>query len=502
MRKQVLIAVIAAILVGGVVFGYRLYDKAQRDMAQTLLAEIRIDQFQLNNGMQVILLTNDRIPAVSHTLWLPIGSADDPAGKSGLAHYLEHLMFKGTPTTPSGEYSRQIERMGGNLNAFTGRDFTGYYVDIAKEYLEQVMALEADRFANLSPDPGEAEKELNVVLEERKSRIDNRPTSLLAEEMQSTLFQHHPYRIPTIGWEHEIEQLTLEDAMNFYRTHYHPANMTLVIAGDVTLEELRPLAEKYYGVLKAKTPYQRHWVDEPEALTKKTVTLQHEDAMQPRLRYAYRMPSLAGDDAELALPLMLLSQLLGEGKTSLLHQALVVDQQVASHVNTSYYGLSIGPSQFSINMTPADGVSLEAAEAALQQALEKLADVSFTDDDIARAKTLLKASAIYARDGLKPIAQFIGYLHMTGLSPDYFVRWPQMIDAVSREDIERAKQSLLSGKAMVAGYLLPEVMEDKTLPDMVEAEEASEKVPEEALEETPEEVPQVNDVTEAEEDEE
>ncbi len=414
-----------------------------------------IESFRLSNGMEVVLVPNHRVPAISHTLWLNIGAADDPRGKSGLAHYLEHLMFKGTPNLPSGEFSRKIEKLGGNHNAFTGRDFTGYYVNIAREHLATVMEMEADRFQHLSIPADEWEKEREVIIEERRSRIDNRPAAMLGEQMQATLFLHHPYRIPVIGWKHEMEALSLEDARKFYEYYYHPGNMLLVVAGDITRAELEPLAQQYYGVIPARKPAKRNWLSEPQAIAAREVTLRHALVQQPQWRRIYSAPSLVNGDTRHAMPLQALSYWLGDGKTSRLYQALVVEQKIATSASAYYAGLSRGPSDFSIAITPAPGVSMPQITQAVDALLQDIAAQPIDNHTLERAKTLLKASAIYARDGLQPIAQYVGYLRIIGADVSYFTKWPQLVDAITAEQVQDAARHVLRIEQSVTGYLLP-----------------------------------------------
>ena len=247
-------------------------------------ADIQIEEFTLSNGMPVILVPNHRVPAVNHTLWLPVGAADDPRGASGLAHYHEHLMFKGTPKNSEGTYERMVESLGGETNAFTGADYTGFYVTIATEHLEKIMALEADRFQHLAPSANDYAKEREVIIEERRSRIENQPMALIKEQINAALYQHHPYQIPIIGWMHEMQTLSAEDAKQFYDTYYHAGNMVLVVAGDIKRDELKRLAEKYYGTIPAKPDYQRNWVNEPPQRAARQVVLRHPQVKQPQYR--------------------------------------------------------------------------------------------------------------------------------------------------------------------------------------------------------------------------
>lgn len=456
MIKRITLIVMIAAALGVVGFwGWQFYQTRTHQTSSVKKQTPDIQTFSLSNGMEVILVPNHRVPAVSHTLWLRVGAADDALGKSGIAHYLEHLMFKGTPMVADGEYSKQIAALGGSFNAFTGADFTGYYVNIAKEHLEKVMQLESDRFQNLLPPMEVFEKERDVIVEERKSRTENRPQALLAEEVSASLFRHHPYRIPIIGWMHEMEGLTADDAKAFYDHYYHAGNLVLVVAGDITREQLQPLAEKYYGSMKAKEPYKRQWVKEPPQRAPRDIVFAHEQVRQIQWLRTYVAPSMVDGKTEHVLPLELLVQWLGGGKTSLLYRDLVVEKKLATSASAGYSGLNYGPSRLSIYVTPASGVTKQQIENAVDAILQKARTEPIDSKHLERAKTLLKASAIYARDGLEPVAQYIGYLRMLNLDVSYFTRWAQMVDAVTKEQITKAANDVLKPEQSVSAYMVP-----------------------------------------------
>lgn len=440
------------------------------DKAGITLPDVAIDRFTLSNGMVVILVPNDRVPAISHTLWLKVGAADDPMGKSGLAHYLEHLMFKGTEKVPSGDYSRQIERLGGNHNAFTSSDFTGYYVNIAREHLEEVMKLEADRWQHLTISDAEWQQEREVILEERRSRIDNSPQSILNEQMNAVQYYHHPYRIPIIGWKHEMERLTKDDALEFYRNYYHPANMFLVVAGDITRAELEPMAERYYGAIPTGTHYARRWVQEPEQLAARQLSVKHPLAQQRQWVRSYVAPSLNSGDKKQALPLLLLTQWLGGGQTGLLYQELVVKQQLATSAGASFQPFSYGPSELTLYATPRDGVSMSQISKAVTAVIDRLALEPIDAATLKRVQSVLQAEAIYARDGLETVAQFCGYLEAVGLPLDYYSKWIEWIGAVTADEISAATQ-VFDARHSVTGFLLPETKPVSLSPDRAAAAE-------------------------------
>ncbi len=414
-----------------------------------------VEQFMLANGMEVIVLPNKRVPAVAHMMWFRVGSADDPLGKSGLAHYHEHMMFKGTRNYKPGEYADIIARHGGQQNAFTGHDATSYFVNIAKEQLPLVMQLEADRLRGLTPTDEDATKEKQVIIEERRERVENNPQALLDEQMNALLYRHHPYRIPVIGWMHEMEGLSKKDTLDFHTAYYHASNAILIVSGDITAAELKPLAEKYYGSLPKMPTPSRQWVSEPPQRAPRHITLAHQNVKQPQWSRIYSTSSFNVGDTKKALPLFLVSQLLGGGKTSHLYRTIVMEKKLASAVDTSYNGFSTGPAEFSITAIPESGVTLEALGKAIDQEIATVLSASFADADIVRAKTLLKAESVYARDGLSGMARIMGWVRMAGLSADYFSKWDSMIDAVTAAEIKDAATHALNENASVTGWLLP-----------------------------------------------
>ncbi len=424
-------------------------------------ASLPVETFTLKNGMEVIVIPNHRVPAVSHMIWFRVGAADDPPGKSGLAHYHEHMMFQGTAKLKAGEYADIIARHGGQQNAFTGSDVTSYFVNIAKENLPLAMELEADRIRGLTPSDEGAKKEKQVIIEERRMRVENNPGALLSEQMNAALFRHHPYHIPVIGWMHEMEGLTKDDVLEFHRKWYHPGNAMLIVSGDITADELKPLAEKYYGALPRKEVPARNWNVEPPQNNARRLTMQHPNVKQPVWSRSYVAPSLAYGDKAHAMPLFVLSQLLGGGKTSHLYRTLVVEQKLANAVDVDYSGFSLGPAQLSINIVPEPGVELDALEKAVDKEIVAVRETAFAENDLARAKTLLRAESIFARDGLTSMARIMGWIRIAGLDKDYFERWPELIDAVTLEQVNAAANIALRPEQSVTGWLLPQAKKEK-----------------------------------------
>lgn len=424
-------------------------------------ATLKYDTFTLSNGMDVAVIENHKVPAVSHMVWYRTGSSDDPQGKSGIAHFLEHLMFKGTPTVPAGEFSKIIARHGGRENAFTSYDYTAYYQKLAKAHLPLAMEMEADRMRNLVLDEETVATERDVILEERRMRIDNRPASLLAEQMRAALFLHHPYGTPNIGWQHEIKGLNRDDALKAYRAHYAPKNAVLIVIGDITADELRPLAEKYYGSIPSGERAEHLWITEPEPRAARQVTLRHANVNQPQWSRYYLAPSQFTEketpkEARHSYPLLLLSEILGGGETSRLYRALVMEQKIATSASSSYDDIALGPSIFALSATPAKGKTPQQVQQAVMEQIERLQNEPIGKEELAQAKTQLKAGALYAMEGLQVMGYIAGQLIISGEGLEYFNNWDRNIDAVTAEQIQEAARAVLQDKRSVTGILLPE----------------------------------------------
>ncbi len=416
----------------------------------------KIQTFHLANGMEVIVISNHRVPAVSHMVWYKVGAADDPPGKSGLTHFHEHVMFLGSRGYKAGDYAATISRHGGDQNAFTSPDATSYYINIAKDKLAMAMAMEADRMRGLTPTDKDVIKEREVILEERRVRVENNPAALLNEQVNAALFRHHPYQRPIIGWMHEMAGLTKEDVLAFHKTWHYPNNAILIISGDVTAAEVRPLAEKYYGALPRGEVPPRQWKQEPPHNAARRVTLRHTNVRQPVWSRTYAVSSLGNSGADKAMPLFLLSQLLGEGKNSRLYKSLVVEQKLATGVESSYNGFALGPAQFDIHVVPEKGIELGTIEAAVDKELTRIAENGFTNDEMTRARTLLKAEALYARDSLTSMARIMGWIRMAGLETDYYTRWPELIEETTARQVTEAAREALRMERSVTAFLLPQ----------------------------------------------
>jgi zinc protease len=432
---------------------------------KTLKDTMPVVTYHLSNGLMVVAVENHRVPAISHTMFVKVGSADDPLGKTGLAHYAEHLAFKGTETVSGEDYNRRMASMGAETNAYTTEDYTAYYVNAPKAVLEQVMALESDRFMNLVIDDASAATERDVVREERRTRVDARPISQLREQMEAIRFLIHPYRLPAIGWAQDIERFTAQDARRFFARHYVPSTMVLVVAGDVTPKEVRRLAMRYYGGMPSRRAPARPWTNtrtiEPPAIADRAVTLRDVRVKQRQWLRDYTAPSLGTPTATTATPrdtvaLEMAAYWLG-GKSGILQRVLVEQEKLAVSVNVGYDDTRIGPSALSFHIIPRDGVTLETLQTVFEKTLASAISAGPDVSEVTRARTLYHASITYASDGLSTIASYIGTLMMVGRDEQFFYGLPALVDSIHAEDMQRvAKQVLIDGHS-VTGLLLPVV---------------------------------------------
>lgn len=422
----------------------------------TLALGLRSEQFTLDNGMEVVVIENSKVAAVSHMVWYQVGAMDEMPGKSGIAHFLEHLMFKGTPTYGPGQFSKLIAKAGGNDNAFTGKDFTGYYQNVARDRLELVMELESDRMKNLLFAPDEVEKERDVVLEERRARTDNSPTALMAEQMNAALFLNHPFGRPVVGWEHEIAGFSLEDAKAFYNRHYAPNNAFLIVSGDITTEELKPLAEKYYGHIPRQMLPERINPTEPQPIAPRFVRLSDPKVVTPQWSRYYLAPGYNKNTEIQCFALTLLSRILGDSDTSRLYQELVVNQNLAASVGSDYNDLTVGPSAFVLYAVPTGDHTLEQIEAALDAEIARIVSLGVTNDELIRAKKALIADTIYAQEDLKTLSYIYGHAMVTSAGVHYVENWQHSIEAVTAEQIKAAAADILKPERSVTGYLVQE----------------------------------------------
>ena len=421
-------------------------------------AEIAEDvtHFTLPNGLETVVIPDHRAPVVVQMLWYRIGSADEQPGKSGVAHYLEHLMFKGTDKLEAGELSRTVTANGGMDNAFTSYDYTAYFQRIASDRLPLIMEMEADRMENLRIGEDDWQAERQVVLEERAQRVDSNPAALFAEERNAVQFYNHPYGRPVIGWRAEMEGLTRDDAIDWYDTHYSPHEAVLILAGDVTPERARELAEEYYGPIPAKgEPAPRLRPQEPDKRTARRMQMSDPRVAQPSMTRSWVVPQRRAGDQKQAAVLTVLAELLGGSvQTSVLGRELALTGK-ALWVGAGYDGLSVDPTGFRISLMPADGITPDEAEAALQAVLDRFAETGPDADDMARVQTRIQAARIYALDSAHGRAYDYGQGLATGLTVQDVNDWPKVLASVTADDVTRAARALLADPAHVTGWLFP-----------------------------------------------
>ncbi|MCV2881920.1 M16 family metallopeptidase [Actibacterium sp. XHP0104] len=417
-----------------------------------------VTSFTLDNGMQVVVIEDHRAPVVVHMVWYRVGSADEPPGKSGLAHFTEHLMFKGTDSFPEGAFSDLVEANGGSDNAFTSYDYTGYHQRVAADRLALMMEMEADRMTGLTLGEAEVLTERDVILEERNQRTENSPGALFTEQRNAVQYVNHPYGIPVIGWRAEMEGLTRADALEFYRRHYAPNNAILVVAGDVTPDDVRALADTYYGPIApsdAVTPRARP--QEPPQRAERRLTLADARVAQPYLVRSYLAPERDPGDQKTAAALVYLAELLGgEGATSLLGQKLMFEEPTALYTAAWYSGTSLDDTTFGMIVVPSPEVPLQEAEARMDAVIAEFME---TGVDLALFESLkmqLRASNIYEKDSVAGLAQKYGQALAVGLTVEDVQAWPDVLQAVTPDDVMDAARMVFDRRASVTGWLVRE----------------------------------------------
>lgn len=418
--------------------------------------------FELDNGMQVVVIENHRAPVVTHMVWYRVGAADEPAGKSGIAHYLEHLMFKGTKTRAPGEFSQIVADLGGRENAFTSQDYTGYFQTVAPRHLETMMELEADRMTGLVLTDDIIEPERRVILEERRSRTENNPSSLLSEQVAAATYLNHPYRLPVIGWAHEIELLSRQDLEAFYKAWYAPNNAILVVSGDVDPDEVHRLAKKYYGPVPSAVLPDRIRPVEPPQRAPREVVMRDARVDQPSWSRRYLAPSYVAGDIEHAYPLEVLSEIIGGGTTGRIYRSIVVDAPLAASAGAWYSPGDLDLTTFGFWFSPRPGVAIEDVRTALDEQITELLESGITSDELERAKQRLIDGAIFARDSVGGPARIFGAALASGQSVEDVEAWPDRIRAVTVEQVNAAARAVFNRNTSTTGQLLPAEGEDRT----------------------------------------
>ncbi|MBU3260595.1 insulinase family protein [Roseovarius sp. PS-C2] len=423
------------------------------------VAKEQVSSFTLDNGMDVVVIEDHRAPVVVHMVWYRAGAADEKPGVSGVAHFLEHLLFKGTETLEPGEFSATVARNGGSDNAFTSYDYTAYFQRVAADRLDLMMQMESDRMVNLQLGEDDILTERDVIIEERNQRVENNPGALFREQMNAAQYLNHPYGIPIIGWPNEMRQLGLEDALEYYQTYYAPNNAILIVAGDVTPDSVRDMAQKHYGKLPANPDLpERARPQEPRQMAERRMVFRDARVAQPYVTRSYLAPERDSGSQEKAAALTLLAEILGGGSTSVLAEALQFETRQA--VNTAaYYGnTSLDDSTFDLVVMPAPGVTLQQAEDAMDDVIAGFLETGVDPEQLDRIKMQMRASQIYGQDDVGRLANRYGRALTQGLTVEDVQAWPDILQAVTAEDIMTAAREVLDRDKAVTGWLAaPEV---------------------------------------------
>lgn len=409
----------------------------------------------LDNGMEVVVIEDHRAPVAVHMVWYKTGSADEPPGVSGVAHFLEHLLFKATDELEAGEFSRVVAENGGTDNAFTSYDYTAYFQRVAADRLELMMEMEADRMNDLRLTPEDIETERQVILEERSQRTDSDPGAIAREQMRAAQFLNHRYGQPVIGWRHEMEALDMEDVLATYDLWYSPNNAVLVVAGDVEPDEVIAMAERNYGALPAEPDLpERVRQQEPPQLAARRVVYEDPRVSQPYVARSYIAPARDPGEQETAAALVYLAEILGGSSfTSVLAEKLTFEQDLALFSGAGYEPTALDSSTFGITVAPKPGVSLEEAEAAMDEALADFLEEGVDPEQLERIRTQLRASETYALDDVSGLANRYGSGLATGLTVEDMKAWPEVLQQVTAEDIMAAAREVLDERSSVTLYV-------------------------------------------------
>ncbi len=431
-------------------------------MSPTMASAGQVTDFRLDNGMQVVVVEDHRAPVVVHMVWYKAGAADEPAGRSGIAHFLEHLLFKATTNMEAGEFSDVVAANGGSDNAFTSQDYTAYFQRIAADRLGLMMQMESDRMRNLLLSEGDIATERDVILEERSQRTDSEPGALLREQMTAALYLNHPYGVPVIGWRHEMETLSRADALAFYQRFYAPDNAILIVAGDVLPDDVRALAQQYYGPLAptGNLP-ERLRPSEPPQLAERRLIYRDARVSQPYVKRSYLAPERDSGNQTTAAALAYLARILGgNSATSVLGQALQFERQIAVYSRAGYSATSLDDDTFSLIVVPSQDVSLTEAEEAMDEVIAKFMQDGIDLEQFERIKMQIRASEIYALDDVGDLAERYGRALTSGLTIADVQAWPQVLQAVTPEDVMQAAQMIFDRNKAVTGWLMQESTEE------------------------------------------
>lgn len=430
-------------------------------MTATASASTAAQQFTLSNGMQLIVQPDHRAPTAINMVWLRVGAMDEVDGTTGVAHVLEHMMFKGSEKLAPGEFSRKVAALGGQENAFTNQDYTGYYQQVPANRLREVMELEADRFAHNQWPDEEFAKEIEVVKEERRMRTEDNPRGVLFEQLSATVYQSNPYGRPVVGWMSDLDAMTADDVRDFYKKWYVPANATVVIAGDVDVAQVRQWAEETYGKIPARPAVTSKPREEAKQMGIRRIEVK-QPAEQAYVAMAYRVPTLrhvqnlTADDKD-ALALLVLSAVLDGYDGARLERGLVQGKdRVADSASSSASILGRGPSLFILSGVPAKGKTPAQLEQALRAQIQRIAKNGVTDAELQRVKTQWRASQVYQRDSVMGQAQSLGNYWVMGLPVNADDLLLEALADVTAADVQRVAAQYFGDDQLTVGTLVPQ----------------------------------------------
>lgn len=421
-------------------------------LAQTI--EDQVTTFQLENGMDVVVIEDHRAPAVVHMVWYRAGSADEQPGVSGVAHFLEHLLFKGTEKLAPGEFSEIVKANGGTDNAFTSFDYTAYFQRVAADRLGLMMEMEADRMKNIQLDREDILTERDVIIEERNQRVENDPGSLFREQRMAAQYLNHPYGTPIIGWRHEMVNLDLDDALAYYRQFYSPNNAVLVVAGDVLPDDVLALAQEHYGPIPRNEALpERVRPSEPPQMAERRISFEDPRVAQPYVMRTYLAPERDSGDQRKAAALTLLAEVLGGSQTAVLPQKLQFEEKRAVYAGAFYSGLSLDDTTFGVVNVPAQGVTLEEAEADMDRVIAEFMETGVDPVQLDRIKFQLRAQQVYELDSSNSLANRYGAALTSGLTIEDVHEWPRILQSITPEEISAAAQEVFDRDNAVTGFL-------------------------------------------------
>ena len=436
-----------------------------------ILAIAETQEFKLENGMRVIVHEDHRSPVVVSQVWYEAGAIDEVNGKTGVAHVLEHMMFKGTKTIPPGQFSRIVAAAGGRENAFTGSDYTAYYQQLEKSKLPLSIRLEADRMNNLQLTKEEFAKEINVVMEERRWRTEDNPQAVVNEQFQALAYMAHPYGRPIVGWMNDLQNMTVDDAREWYKTWYVPNNAILVVVGDVKAQEVLKLAKKHFGPLKAKALPSRKPQLEPEQKGPRR-TIVKAKAELPYLIMGYHVPALVNAETDWEpFALEILAGVLDGNASARLNQRLVRDQKIAINAGAGYDLIQRGKvALFEIDGSPSEGRTAVELEEAILKEIEAIKESGVTEDELKRVKAQVIAGDVYQRDSMFYQAMQIGRLETTGYSWRLLEKYPEKLSAVTAEQVQQVAKKYLNSDNMTVAILDPQPLEPGEKPKQPQGE--------------------------------